>query len=344
MTLMTESKLEGYFFAALFVGVLVTICVLLYPFLDVLALSIVLATLSMPLYDRLLTVVRFPGIAACIVVVATTLAVVVPATGVFFLLLNDVQGVTQYVAGTGGENMPKIFADLHARAIELFPILASFDPQAILLSVTQTLGGYMASILTNTATAFFKIFITLIAMYYFLRDGHSFIRHVIELSPLSEGEDVQIMSKLNTVMHSLVRGQLVVACLQGLLTGLGLLLAGVPNPVLLGSIAGIASLIPSIGTGMVNIPAVLYLVFTGQYLTALLLGVWAFFVVGVVDNVIGPKLIGGYTRIHPLFMLLAVLGGIAFFGMGGILIGPLVFGLFVALSEIYKVKVAGLHT
>jgi predicted PurR-regulated permease PerM len=117
----------------------------------------------------------------------------------------------------------------------------------------------------------------------------------------------------------------------------------VPNPVLWGAIAAIGALIPNIGTSVVSIPAIIYLFVTGNVPQAIGYIGWSVFVVGLVDNIIGPRLIGGSARIHPLFVLLSVLGGIAMFGISGFLLGPLTVGLLVALAEIYKVKIRQIH-
>jgi predicted PurR-regulated permease PerM len=207
----------------------------------------------------------------------------------------------------------------------------------------RSLGSHFAGAVTNTAGLILKFFVALIALYYFIKDGRQFLDELIKLSPLEDSEDVAIVHRLDKVTHSLIRGTLVIAALQGLFVGLGFTLFGVPNPVLWGAIAAIGALIPMVGTGMVTAPAIIYLFLTGNVAAGIGLLAWSMLLVGLVDNIIGPKLIGNGARIHPLLVLLAVLGGIALFGISGFLLGPLLLGFLMALSEIYKVKVQELH-
>ena len=189
-----------------------------------------------------------------------------------------------------------------------------------------------------------KFVVAIIALFYFVKDGRSFLSEIVKLSPLKDSEDVMIVRKLDRVTHSLIRGTLVIAVLQGLLVGLGFLVFGVPNPVLWGSLAAIGALIPTVGTGIVTAPAIVFLAFSGHLAEAVGLFAWAMLVVGLVDNIIGPKLIGSAAKIHPLFVLLSVLGGISLFGIAGFLLGPLIFGFLMALAEIYKVKIKEMHS
>ncbi len=341
---MSEAKLEAYFFTTVFIGVLVLVGLLLYPFLGSLALAMVLATLGMPLYDHVRKVVKSDAMAALIVVLVITLAVLLPAVGLFFLLIDEVRGAVQYLSTTGLHNLPGFLAACQAQLNAFFPFLSVDDLTKAILSGIQGAGSNLLGLLANTAGAFFKLFLAVIALFYFLKDGHRFVKLFIKLSPLTDNEDELIVRKLKGVTRSLIRGQLVIACLQGLLTGTGLLMFGVPNPVLWGTVAAIASLIPTVGTGAVNIPSIIYLIVTGQYAAAIGLTAWAVLIVGTVDNIIGPKVVGSYAKIHPLFMLLSVLGGIAFFGLAGFLLGPLLFGLLVVLAEIYQVKIKQMHS
>jgi predicted PurR-regulated permease PerM len=235
------------------------------------------------------------------------------------------------------------FYVIEARVHEFLPMFSSVDVGSMARSALLNLGSHTVTMLTNTASAMFKLFVAVFALFYFLKDGRRFVQAFIELSPLTDDEDTQIVQKLRAVSRSLIRGTLVIAVLQGSLTGLGFLLFGVPNPVLWGSVAAIGSLIPTVGTGIVAIPAVIYLLLGGHTVAAVGFTAWGLIVVGFSDNMLRPYLIGNSVHIHPLFVLLSVLGGIALFGVAGFLLGPLTFGLMVALSEIYKVKIKEIH-
>ena len=120
------------------------------------------------------------------------------------------------------------------------------------------------------------------------------------------------------------------------MTEMGFSIFGVPNPILWGSVAAVAALIPGVGTALVLIPSILYLFFIGETVSASGLLVWGIVAVGLVDNILGPKLVGRGIKLHPFLTLLSILGGISFFGPLGFLFGPLTLSLLFAFLEIYS--------
>lgn len=340
---MSDAKLEAYFFTAIFLITLVLCGYLFYPFLGSLALAIVLASLVAPFYTRVHARIKSENLSAFIVTVLITLAIILPAIGIFFLLLEEIQSITAGLTSDSLNQMPGFVLVMQNKLITILPFLESVDFSEIIKDSFQSVGTNLGGIISGTTSLVFKFFISLIALFYFIKDGKMFLRELIKLSPLEDSEDDAIVKKLNTVSHSLIRGTLVIATLQGLLTGLGFLMFGVPNPVLWGSLAAVSALVPTLGTGIILLPAVIFLFATGSVAAGIGLAAWGTLVVGLLDNILAPKLIGGRSKIHPLFILLSVLGGLATFGIAGFLLGPLVLGFLVALSEIYKVKINEIH-
>jgi predicted PurR-regulated permease PerM len=154
---------------------------------------------------------------------------------------------------------------------------------------------------------------------------------------LFDTHDKLILSKISAAVVSVVRGQLMIGLIQGVLTGVGFWIFGVSHPVIWGAVAAVASLIPAIGTSFVNIPAIIFLLATGQLYQGLGLLVWAAVAVGFVDNLVGPYLINRGVKIHPFLVLISVLGGISFFGPIGFIAGPVVLSLLFALLELYPI-------
>ncbi|MDO8430759.1 MAG: AI-2E family transporter, partial [Candidatus Taylorbacteria bacterium] len=181
-----------------------------------------------------------------------------------------------------------------------------------------------------------QIFIMLFALFYLLRDGGKLRKDMVVLSPLADDYDERIFLKLKQAIRSVVAGSLIVGIIQGLLTGLGFFIFGVPNPALWGSFAVIAALIPGIGTSLVLVPGILYLFFVSTHLHALGLLIWGILAVGLVDNFLGPMLVNRGVHVHPFLILLSVIGGLSYFGPIGFIAGPLIVALLAALLEIYK--------
>ena len=219
------------------------------------------------------------------------------------------------------------------------------------LNVIENLGTYLrqiagwllehlSPIFSGLINFFGTFFLSLLALYYLLRDGEKFEKTLKSLSPLSGRDNDKILEQLKTAAHSVINGSLMVAVVQGVFAGLGFLIFGVPNATLLGLVTILASLLPVVGTAIIVMPAVGYLFLSGAVLQGVGLFLWGVFIVGVIDNVLRPKLIERGTKIHPLLILLSVLGGISTFGFMGFLIGPLVLSFLFALLSIYPTIVA----
>jgi predicted PurR-regulated permease PerM len=188
------------------------------------------------------------------------------------------------------------------------------------------------------------VFIMLLALFYLLRDGRELKRQIIALSPLGDDDDNRIFKKLEQTIYSIFAGSILVGLIQGVLTGIGFAIFGVPNPALWGSIAAVSALIPGIGTSLVMVPGVLYLFFTGSTTPAIGLLIWGVLAVGLIDNFLGPIFINRGVKIHPFLILLSVLGGLIFFGPVGFVLGPIILAFLFALLDIYRASYSGRRT
>jgi predicted PurR-regulated permease PerM len=180
------------------------------------------------------------------------------------------------------------------------------------------------------------IFLWFLSVYYFLKEGHRIKALLVKFSPLSDRYDLEIVNRVVTSVKSVIGGSLIVALLQGILAGVGFAIFGIPTPAIWGLIAVFAALVPTIGTALVTFPAVAFLVLVGNNLAALGLLIWGILIVGGIDNIVRPKLLERGVKVHPLLILLSVLGGLAFFGPVGFLTGPIIVSLLSEFLTIYQ--------
>jgi predicted PurR-regulated permease PerM len=155
-------------------------------------------------------------------------------------------------------------------------------------------------------------------------------------SPLPDHDDEKILSRLENAVNAVIKGYLFIALVQGVLVGFGFWIFHVPHAALWGVVAAIASLIPAVGTGLVSIPAIAFLFFTGDTFSAIGLLLWASILVGTIDNFLTPLVVGTKIHISPFLILFSVLGGISLLGPVGILVGPLTLSLLYTLISIYR--------
>jgi len=220
---------------------------------------------------------------------------------------------------------------------KLFPPLGEFSINVDqylkqgLSWLLQNLGGFFS----NFAKLLTSAFIFLISLYYLLKDSSKLRKAVTALSPLADTDDEIILKKLKLAVDSVVRGNITIALIQGALTALGFTLFGVPNAILWGTVTAIAAIIPGIGTALVLIPAIVFLFLSGNTFSAFGLLLWGILAVGLIDNFLGPKLVGRGMQLHPLIVFLSVLGGLIFFGPLGFLLGPLTLSLCFVVLDIY---------
>ena len=149
------------------------------------------------------------------------------------------------------------------------------------------------------------MFIAIIGSFYLFRDGERFTKIVVAISPLPEAQDELILRRLGVAVRSVATGSLLVAIIQGTLTGFGLWLFGFDRAVLWGTIAAVGALVPGVGTSIVFIPSVIYLIVTGVYGSAVGLAIWGMLAVGLIDNLLGPYLMSRGNPLHPFVTLLS---------------------------------------
>lgn len=341
---MQNERLRPYFLLIALISTLALTWAVFFPFLKPLALAAVFAVVLQGLYGR---VNRFlgglPSLSAFLTVLIGVILILLPLSLVGALVGQEASGLYLSLEEGGGQS---VAGKLLGQADRVFgPIIPGFTETARDVSANldtyirdglQWIAGHTGGIFSSISKFLLSFFVFFIALYYLLRDGSRVRRTLIELSPLSDIEDREVFDRLELAINSTIRGNLTIAFVQGVVATLGFLVFGVPNAVLWGTLAAVAALIPGFGTALVIVPAVAFLFFTGATGPAFGLLLWGVLAVGLIDNLLGPKLIGSRMHLHPLLVLLAVLGGLIYFGPAGIFLGPLTVSLLFALLAIYS--------
>ena len=194
----------------------------------------------------------------------------------------------------------------------------------------------LTSIISQAFGLILNGFLALLVTFNFLMHKETIFRYVTSINLLSQANTERLISRATEVMTATIRGNFIVITIQALLGGVGFVIFGLSSPVLLGSLYGLASLIPVIGITLVWLPAATYLVLSGNLFGGIGLVVWCIGSNLLMDNVVGPKIVAGKTRLHPLFILFGVLGGIQLFGLFGIILGPTIIALSFVALEMYR--------
>lgn len=336
---MDTKKLQMSFFIGLLLLVLVLTFRIFLPFVAPIALAFMTAVIVRPV-DRWL--VKVSGgrrtLGAALSVVFVLVVVLVPLSILASQLTQEASSLFSHLRDGGDGSFHRAVAYVIRPAQAIYP---SFNPdvEGFLHAISSKAVANIGGIFSGTASIAIGIFLWVICFFYILRDGTRFREAIIDLSPLADNYDRQIIDRLEKTVNSVVRGTFLVSLIQAFLVGVGFSIFGVPNVVLWGTVAAVAAFLPGIGTGLVVIPAVIYLFATGNTAASIGLLVWGVVIVGLVDNFVLPTLMSKGFTVHPVFVLFSILGGVIFFGPVGVLLGPLVIALLFALIEIYKLLI-----
>ncbi len=330
---------SNYFLLFCLIAALVVVYFILKPFLAPLILAAVFAYMFQPVQSRLTR--AFGGRSSLAALCTTLVAIVLVLLPVGLLGTQILKESTQLYASLAGPGTGGLIGAVE-RGVAAVRTVLTIPPQ-VDLSVgkyaQQALGILAANlgpIFSSLAGILLSLFVFLMSFYFLLKDGKQLKDYLVKTSPLADRDDQMIVSRLESAVSASVKGSLTIGLVQGIVAGIGFLIFGVPNAALWGSVAAVAALIPAIGTSLVIAPAILFLFLTGSTAAAAGLLVWGLLAVGLIDNLLGPKLIGRGMQLHPLVVFLAVLGGLSFFGPLGFFLGPLVLSLSIALIDIYS--------
>jgi predicted PurR-regulated permease PerM len=334
----TQKRLQVISFLLIVVVLAVLVFFVVRPFWDMLTLAFILAVLFHAVTDRLEKVFRSRSLAALVTLGIMLVIVLIPFALIGQALFSEAVGLYNRVSQGGAFfNTDQLSASVPAQ-VRGFVDGAIVDLNALISGWTGHAFSTVSSVLSNVAGFLLAVFLTLFATYYFLKDGRKFEQVLIEVSPIDNGQEQVLFAKITKAVHGVVKGQFLTALIQGVVATIGYTIFGVPDPLLWGLFTAMAALVPTVGTSLATIPAVLYLLLTGQVGSAVGLIIWGAFAVGLIDNVVGPRVLGHTTQIHPLLMFIAVLGGVSAFGFIGFLLGPILMAVFVAVVDMYRTE------
>lgn len=350
---MNRQWLGTAFFFALLLLILYFAFLILTPFLKAITWAVILAILFYPLYAWLLKLLRWQATpAALIVIVGITLLVIIPGIELAWFLADEavalVKTVRSLMSDEGAaewSQMPWVQRVLGWWNMVTFQLMDfKIDWKEMLVQGAQVSSGFLVTqvrgLAQNVLLVTVNFIITLITLFFLLRDGADFFRRLQRLLPMDREHQQRLYRNIVDAVFAVVHGSLVVALIQGILAGLAYWAAGVQFAVLWGVLTSFAALLPVGGSTLVSIPICLYLFFEGETLRAFLLLAWSLGIVGTIDNVLKPLLIGNRLGLPVLFLFFGILGGIALFGALGIVLGPVIFALLRALLVLYSEEYA----
>ncbi|HUP61604.1 MAG TPA: AI-2E family transporter [Thermoanaerobaculia bacterium] len=344
-------KLAGIiFFGLLALLLLYAAFMIVWPFMTAILLAVILVILSFGIFRRVR--IRMKGSsnrAALVMLLGITVVLVIPTLILSIILVQQANAVVEKLQTGEAQAMIKRI-DVAPYLSWVRRIAPTFDPETLspermLLPAVRQIPGWVArhggAVVGGLAGLVLGFALVLLSMYYFYVEGESIVDQLSVLSPLPRRYDEEFKARFKDIIDATFRGQIFTGIAQGLMTGIGLAIAGVPGAPFWGAVAALLSLIPMVGAAAVWVPASIYLVISASmggrsWWQPIFLILWGLIPVSLVDNVVRPWAMRGKAQLPAIPLLFAVLGGLQAFGFVGLVIGPLVFSLLMSIIDIYK--------
>lgn len=345
---MTQDGVNKAVVLLLALGISALFLAMIHQFLLAILMAGIFAGLAHPLFVRLQ---RLFGGRRHLALIATLsiliVMVVLPVTLLGSLLVAQTLDLSQSVGLWLKTNLeePEARAGIlnslpfHDQLAPHWNTLAKQAGQAT-AGLSKALVDGLSSVTLGAVSFLFLTFVFLYSLYFFLLDGRGLLDRILYYLPLNARDESLLLERFTSVTRATLRGSLLIAVLQGTLAGIAFAVAGIPNAVFWGSVMAVLSTIPNVGAALVWIPAAAILILQGHTTTGIALAAFCALIVGSLDNVLRPILVGKDTKMHELLIFFSTLGGIFMFGFPGLFIGPVIASLFVSIWEIYGVEFA----
>ena len=316
---------------------------ILQPFLMTLLLAGIFSALIQPLYKFLCK--KFKGkkqLASAVTIIIIFLGVLLPLLGLGSIVVAQAvevgQSVTPWIKQRLAE--PENFSQ-YLTSLPFYDELLPYQ-EPILQKAGQAVGAVskflvdrLSSVTLGTINFLFLCFVFLYGLFFLLMDGHKLVEKILYYLPLGNDDEQRMLDRFTSVTRATVKGTFLIGILQGVLNGIAFAVAGVPYSVFWGAVMAVLSVIPSVGSALIWMPAAAILLAQGHFVAGGGLLIYCGLVVGSLDNVLRPILVGKDTQMHELMIFFSTLGGIIVFGFVGIIIGPLIASLMITVWEIY---------
>jgi predicted PurR-regulated permease PerM len=340
---MTQTRFRQAFLLLLVAAISIAFVAMIRVFLLTIMLAAIFAALSYPVYQWLLGRLRGHAAVTAIATLVLLLALVmVPLLAVLGAGANEALSMTETVRPRLQQlvDEPGEF-ERRLRDLPGYQYVQPYRTQ-ILTKAGELVGSTSAFLFaalsaTTRATAvfIFHFVVLLYTMFFFLTGGPGLLRKVLAYLPLTEADKQRMLEKFVSVTRATLKGTILIGAAQGILGGLAFWAVGVDGPIFWGTVMTVLSIIPGIGGALVWVPAAIILVATGEVWRGIALALFCALVVGSVDNLLRPRLVGKDTKMHELLIFFSTLGGLLLFGAMGFILGPILAALFVTVWEMF---------
>ncbi len=322
---------------------------LMAPFLIPICWGGILAIVFFPLYKKMSSRIKSPNLAAIIISILIFLIIIGPAVYLLISLVGEASNAfvwidNAYQSGQLKAYVTKMMPFVNTIQTKLmsYPELASLDFESVIKNifsaVTTAIGAKATAVIANIPKTVFQFLLMLFTMFFFFRDGESLLQILKRLTPLEPEQVGLTYAYLKEVIEGTMYGGVVMALIQGTLGGLLFAIMGINSPVFWGAVMGFLSFLPVLGPFIIYIPAGIILFLAGSPVKGIITLIFGILVISQIDNFVRPLLFRGKTQMHTMLMFFSIMGGMALFGLVGIVLGPFIAAIFMSILKIFEMK------
>lgn len=340
---MDFTKIRHTIFLVLLASVTIGFFSIMRPFFYPLFWAAILASIFYPLYKWIDNKINAASLSSALTLIFIFFIIVLPMIGLGALVLKEAVNVY----GTATENSAQINAGIQntiewvkmnpfAQQMRINPELFTQKIVEFYQSVTSFLLSSAKTITQNSIIFVVMFFVMFYALFFFIRDGENFLKKLMHLCPLGDRYEKILYNKFTSTVRATIKGSVAVGLIQGTLGWLMFMIAGVQGALIWGLLMVLLATIPGIGCYFVWLPVAIFMILTGHFATGIGMILFGTLVIGTIDNLLRPVLVGKDSEMHPLLVLFSTLGGIVTFGISGFIIGPVIASLLLAFWEMYE--------
>lgn len=337
---LTREHAQALAFAVIAATVAYLCWLLVEPLLAPITWALALAVVTHPVHAWLVRRLKYKSLAAALATLLVAITLVVPATLAGRQVAQEAVAAATRVQASVKDGSWRALVERNPRVATAIAWLdATVDLQEQLGKLAEHVPRAVQKIMSESLYFAIGVGVALFLLFFFQRDREQMLGAIRGLLPLSAGEAAQVFRQVDDTVYAIIYGTLAVSLVQGALGALMFWWLDLPAPLLWGSAMAVMSIVPVVGTAIIWGPAAVFLLLEGSPEKALTLAVWGFLVIGLIDNLLKPAIVRHRLRVHIVPVLVSILGGLAAFGTAGVIIGPVILAIALALIEIWRQRV-----
>lgn len=315
-----------YIIFAIFIIILYLSYLIIKPFIDAILISAILVYMFYPIYNLLLKHSKNKTFSSFVTTLFIILIIIIP---IFFIIKTIALDAYKFYNNFSTNNLLEIAKGLIGNNEEL---LGGLD--SILKSSIVYLFSLLSNFIINLPGKILEVVIIIFSTFFLFKDGEKIFKDINDLKVMDKNKKEEIINNTKFVLNAIIHGVVLTGLIEGILLTLIFWILGIPNALFWGMISVILAILPVVGAGFVWVPASIWLLYKGKTLYAVILILFSGVLIsGIIEQYLKPKIIGEKSKIHPLIILIGILGGIKLMGLIGMVIGPLIISF---LGILYK--------